>query len=195
MMTEWVIAHSPLRHDWGLQFKDVGDEFHFLADGKHAMSLDLDVSGASMALADAILNDEYTFNVRSTRDLRTLHILNEHVEPNQSTYAIYASNNANGGTTKYGAHIRAIGTEGSNVGVWAFASGSEESNTALFAEASGENPIAADFASGNVFVNDSMVIGGDALAGGYRLSVDGKIIGKELRIELSPAMARLCIRT
>jgi len=180
-----VLAHSPVLDDWGLQFKDGKEEFHFIAGGNHAMSLDLNTAGSRLALAEAALHKDYTFNLKSSVDLRTLHIINEIAEPTESSYGVYATNMSDGSFPKYGGNFRATGANGQNIGLRAFASGGSEGNTALVAEAYGANRICADFASGNVLVNDSMVIGGDIGASGYRLSVDGKIIGEELRIEIS----------
>ncbi len=36
-----VIAHSPSNTNWGLQYQDIGDEFHFLSGGDDVMNVDL----------------------------------------------------------------------------------------------------------------------------------------------------------
>lgn len=62
-----VLAHSPAFSDWGLQYRDVGDEFHFLSAGTSVFGVDLGsfelTANADLSFADD--NDSITFSTSS----------------------------------------------------------------------------------------------------------------------------------
>jgi hypothetical protein len=76
--------------------------------------------------------------------------------------------------TSYGGYFNAAGTAGTHIGVYSAASG-------------GTTNWAGYFAAGNVYAANNVMIGVETGATGYRLSVDGKIMCEEVRVQNSLA--------
>jgi len=74
---------------------------------------------------------------------------------------------------------------GTVIGVYAIANGTAGTRTGLYATASGgtTNNWAGYFASGNVYVTNELRIGDTGGADGYKVSVNGKMICEELKVE------------
>jgi hypothetical protein len=90
----------------------------------------------------------------------------------------------------YGIRSEAAGTTyaGDAIGVYARATGTAGTRIGLYATASGgTSNWAGFFQDGNVHIGANLRIGNTTGANGYRLSVDGKIIGEELKIQDSGA--------
>lgn len=86
------------------------------------------------------------------------------------TYGLYAGAFGTGSGSKRAAAFDATGGTGVNMAIRAFASG-------------GSASWAGYFAAGNVYINDNLAINTETMATGYALSVNGRIISTELRIQ------------
>ena len=177
-----VFAHSPDYTDYGLQYRDVGDQFRFIGNGYHAFSISLEQNQGKAALGDAEIHDDYTFNVETNSENRVLNIYN-YTNTTSVTHGIHARNNGSGSGPKRGGLFGVAGGSGQNIGMMATASGSSDENIAVYGFAIGANAKAAHFDAGDVVIDDQLIIGTDVGAAGYKLSVDGKIISEELRIQ------------
>lgn len=76
------------------------------------------------------------------------------------------------------------GSAGSHYGVYASASGSGTANYGLYASASGAATNWAGYFVGNTYVSGDLRIGTTTPATGYKVSINGKVICTELRVEL-----------
>lgn len=104
-----------------------------------------------------------------------------------------------GATTNYGCFFTSAGAASNNYGVRAAATGAGENhggyftaggagstNYGLYASAFGATDNwAGYFDSGNVFAAGNVAIGSTTIATGYKLSVDGKIMCEELKVQAS----------
>ncbi|HLF62768.1 MAG TPA: hypothetical protein VI603_03410 [Saprospiraceae bacterium] len=88
-------------------------------------------------------------------------------------YGVYGTGEGDAfiGTTT-GVYGNATGTTGTRIGLWGAASG-------------GMSNWAGYFTTGNVYVENQLGIGSTQLAAGYQLSVDGKIMCEELKVQNS----------
>ncbi len=185
-----VLAHSPAFTNYGIEYRDDVDEFHFIGNGQHAFSIGIGTENKRLALANASIHSSYTFNIESDADSRIINIKNDK-NSSSLTYGVYSRVEGTGSGGKQAGRFASLGGSGLNVGVYATASGSSEGNTALLVAAAGANAKAAEFLIGDVVINDDLIIddavmiGTDVAASGYRLSVNGKIISEELRIQNS----------
>ena len=177
-----VLAHSPQYSNYGIMYKDEGDEFHFMGAGQHTLSIGMLPSNKRMALADASIVDGYTFNVDSDDDTRVINIVNN-TETSSISYGVYSRAMGTGEGGKQAGFFSSQGGSGLNIGVLATAASSSEGNTALYAMAFGNNARAAQFEYGDVIVKEDLIIGSETAAAGYKLSVNGKVISEELRIQ------------
>jgi len=91
-----------------------------------------------------------------------------------TTYGVYGAALGTGSGEKRGGSFEATGGTGTNIGVRGVASG-------------GLVNWAGYFSTGNVFVQDSLLIGLETGATGYKLAVDGKIMCEELKVQSSDA--------
>ncbi len=74
--------------------------------------------------------------------------------------------------TSYGVYGSASGTAGTRIGVYGFASGGTTNNWAMFAQ-------------GDSYVSGDLRVGSQTAVTGFRVSVDGKMICEELKVQLS----------
>ncbi|HKK40328.1 MAG TPA: hypothetical protein VJ949_12980, partial [Cryomorphaceae bacterium] len=74
--------------------------------------------------------------------------------------------------TSYGVYGSASGTAGTRIGVYGFASGGTTNNWAMYA-------------SGDSYVSGDLRVGNQSEVSGFRVSVDGKMICEELKVQLS----------
>lgn len=96
---------------------------------------------------------------------------------NYGTYS-YAS----GSGTSYSVYASSAGT-GANYGIYALATGGTN-NYGIYARASGGTSWAGYFA-GRTYFGDQLLVGTTTAATGYMVSVKGKVICEELKVELS----------
>jgi len=87
-----------------------------------------------------------------------------------TTFGLYANASGAGSGAKRAGSFDAMGGTGINIGVRAFASG-------------GSQAWAGYFAAGDVYMAGDLAIGSETTATGYKVSVNGKIISTELRIQ------------
>ena len=87
-----------------------------------------------------------------------------------TTFGLYANASGAGSGAKRAGSFDAMGGTGINIGVRAFASG-------------GSIAWAGYFAAGDVYMAGDLAIGSETTATGYKVSVNGKIISTELRIQ------------
>ncbi len=90
----------------------------------------------------------------------------------ETTFAIYAGAFGTGSGDKRGGSFDASGGTGTNIAIRANAVG-------------GTTNWAGYFAAGNVYVLNNLYLGDEGGATGYRLSVDGKIMCEELKVQNS----------
>jgi len=64
-----VLAHSPAFQNWGLQYQDIGDEFHFLSAGTPVMTIDLGASRVGIGTANPSAKLEVAGNTKITGNL------------------------------------------------------------------------------------------------------------------------------
>jgi len=100
---------------------------------------------------------------------RAGYFINNKVTAN-TTYGIYAGAFGTGSGAKRGGVFECLGGTGTNIAIRALAQGGVVNWSGYFAD-------------GNVYVADNVAIGTENMATGYLLSVNGKIISEELRIQ------------
>ena len=178
-----LFGHSPDYPNFGIQYRDTSEEFHFLGAGNHAFSLSIASSNrGNAALGDAAIDEDFLFNMETNSDRRVLNIHNK-TNTSSVTHAVYARHDGAGSGPKRAGLFGVSGGTGTNIGVMATASGSTEENIAVYGYAIGANARSAYFDQGDVQIDDVLMIGTDQKASGYKLNVNGKIIGEELRIQ------------
>jgi hypothetical protein len=172
-----VLSHSSMFSDWGLQYRDVGDQFHFLSAGESAFSIDL--SGKRAALGNtATLSSTFTLNVQSSTEDRTGYFYNSKATSNK-TFGVFGGAYGTGSGDKRGGSFDAVGGTGENTGVRAVAINGV-TNIAVYGTASGGTTNwAAHFDSGDVIVDDRVGIGTQAIASGVGLHV----MSQDIRME------------
>ena len=170
-----IFGHSPAYPNYGLQYRDTSEQFYFMGNGNHAFSVSVVSNRGQAALGDAIIDPAYTFNIATNTENRVINIHNN-TNTSSVTHGVYARNQGNGSGPKRGGLFGATGGSGTNIGVMATASGSSVENIAVYGFAIGANAKAAHFDSGDVLIDDDLIIGTDQKATGYKLSVNGKII-------------------
>ncbi len=96
-------------------------------------------------------------------------------------HGVYTS--ATGAGTNYGTYASASGGT-SNYGIYALASGGTNSY-GIYAAGSGATNSWAGYFAGRTYFGDQLLIGTTKAATGYKVSVKGKVICEELKVELS----------
>jgi len=177
-----IFGHSPQFPNYGLQYNDELDQFRFLGNGQHAFSISIITGKGQAALGDVEIHQDYTFNIATNSENRVFNIINN-TNTSLTTHGVYAKNEGAGSGAKRGGFFSAVGGTGTNIGMMATASGSALENIAIYGFAIGAGAKAAHFDSGDVVIDDVLMIGTSVKANGYKLNVHGKIISEELRIQ------------
>lgn len=144
-----------------------------------------------------ITTPSYALHVSTTADLRAGYF-NNTFNSASTTYGVYANNTTPGAGSGYGVYGSASGAGGSNYGVRGFASGGS-ANYAVYGLASGGSATTpaygvygtasgsaetwAGYFNGTTYAT-TLRVGTQDAATGYIISVGGKIITEEVRVEL-----------
>lgn len=150
-----IFAHSPAFNDWGLQYRDLDDQFHFMSNGSEVFSLDL-LSGRTSIGKLATLEDIYTLNVQTNTERTVGYFYNDN-PTTLSTFGIYGGANGLGSGNKTGGFFEASGGSGENIGMEARASGGS-STIAIKGIAQGSDNYAGYFL-GRGFFSENVGIG------------------------------------
>jgi len=166
------------------------------------------ISGGTSGLRYGIYNETNAGSSQASTMYGIYNRVIPNTTQNTSSFGVYSLISGNGLGSKYavyGAATSGPGQANSTRGVWAFANGNSSStgqvnaiyatcgnsgtgrNVAIYglASSTAANRWALYMDNGNSFFEDDVRIGHEDDIPGYKLSVDGKIICEELRVETS----------
>ncbi|MDW8052794.1 MAG: hypothetical protein RMJ83_10005 [Armatimonadota bacterium] len=98
-----VITHSPPFQDWGLQYRDVGDSFHFLGAGVTVLRIGLGDGNVGVGVE----SPEYLLDVRGNRNARLMNIVNANTDATADGLHITVA-----GSAAWGLNSVASGSDG-----------------------------------------------------------------------------------
>ena len=183
-----VIAHSPLFSNWGLQYNDLADEFHFMASGTNTVSMDL-FSGRMAIGRTASLNAAFTLHVATNSEDRAGYFYNNK-NTSANSFGIYGGAFGEGSGDKRGGAFDAFGGSGVNMGLRATAQGGS-TNYGVWASATGSTNYGGYF-QGRGYFSENIGLGAEP-TNAYQLRVlaDGNsYIGSYVRNEYANGAAK-----
>lgn len=183
-----VIAHSPFYSDWGLQYDDLNDAFHFKAAGLNTVSMDLFTGRMAIGKASS-LNSAFTLNVNTNSEDRAGYFFNNK-NTTASSFGIYAGAFGAGSGDKRGGAFDAFGGTGENIGMRATASGGSI-NYGVYASATGNTNYGGYF-NGRGYFSENIGFGAEPTTA-YQLRVlaDGNsYIGSYVKNEYANGAAK-----
>ena len=183
-----VVAHSPGFADWGLQYDDTNDQFHFMSAGSKVHSLDLFTGRTAIGKA-ASINSQFTLHVSSNSEDRSGYFFNDK-NTTASTFGMYAGAFGEGSGAKRGGAFDAFGGTGENIGMRATASGGSV-NYAVYGSAPGTSNYGGYF-NGRGYFSENAGFGAEpTTAYQLRILADGNAyIGSYVKNEYANGAAK-----
>lgn len=152
-----ILAHSPLHPDWGLEYRDTSDRFHFIRNDTSILTVDL--LNRRIGMGEAPLTDPYLLNVWTSNERRAGTFLSLGDTTLVSTGIYGGAYHPTSDNTKTGGIFAGQGGTGVNYGVYSYAL-EGETNIGLYSHASGGSTnVSAWLEAGNVLVEDRVLIG------------------------------------